>query len=143
MGKFGDAVSSGREEAAARRAKEQADEERRKAKQQDALNASQHWFGSVLRPTVDNANADLKSANIGLAITWEPIPDATRPSVKLGIVDGARPTRFSFTFIVDRGDIHFHHGDGIPIEVGKIATVDSVVISDVLAGLLQHVASKL
>ena len=44
---------------------------------------------------------------------WEPIPDATRPSVKLGIVDGARPTRFSFTFIVDRGDIHFHHGDGI------------------------------
>jgi hypothetical protein len=142
-GKFGDAVSRGRQEAAARKAKLKADEERREAKQQDALNASQHWFGDVLRPMVDNANAELESANAGLALTWEPIPGATRPSVKLGVVEGARPTRFSFIFIVDRGDIHFHRGDGIPVEVGKIATVGSVQISDVLAEILRQVASML
>jgi hypothetical protein len=141
MGRFSDAVSRGREQAAEERAKQHAADKKAKAARQAAYDAGRNWIERVVQPVVETANADLK--NRKLKIEWE-LGIGPHPSVKL-MVDNidppwSLPTGRSITLTSENGHVSAST-DRRPggKALGEVDKVTPAAVGDLLEEMLTEV----
>jgi len=144
MGKYSDAVSQGRQQAAEKQEAYDTAIKMKAATQRAEAEAGLKWLEEVVRPVVAAANEDLRDEK--LTILWEPSPAAHDPSLSLGIrkMDTPRGTPIgSIGFeVLPGGRVNVYLDRGHGHELGTIKDVKSEKIDELVVNYLRELGSS-